>query len=72
VFDEDGAGIRDALVLAVWDLPADQEQTSWSGLARFRAPDHGAGTYILNVLDVTKSGYTFEIENSVLSASVTR
>ena len=41
------------------------------GLANFSTSD-GYGTYRLTVLDITKTGYSFDAANSVQSKSITR
>lgn len=76
VKDENGASVPNATVAVGWRLPDGTTQnqtaaTSSSGVARFSTKG-GRGTYTLNVNNITKSGYTFDRANSVLSKSVTR
>ncbi len=74
--DETGANIRNADVHALWSLPDGTLQnqivtTSISGFANFNISG-SRGTYTLTVEDTTKLGMTFDIDNSVLSKSITK
>lgn len=76
VEDENGTTIEDAAVYATWTLPdgTAQDQTATTnseGVARFRVRD-GHGTYTLTVVNITKAGYTFDPDNSVLSESISK
>lgn len=76
VKDENGASVPSAAVGVSWKLPDGTTQnqtanTSSSGVAKFNAKGI-RGTYALNVNNITKSGYTFDRANSVLSKAVTK
>ncbi|HET7112503.1 MAG TPA: PQQ-binding-like beta-propeller repeat protein, partial [Pyrinomonadaceae bacterium] len=76
VKDENGASVPNAAVAVTWRLPdgATQTQsatTSSSGVARFSTRG-SRGTYTLTVNNITKTGYTFDPANSVLSKTMTR
>jgi hypothetical protein len=76
VVDQDGSGVRSAMVSALWILPdgstmARTAYTNRRGVASFSA-SAGFGTYVLNVENIVKAGYTFDAANSILSASITR
>lgn len=76
VKDETGASVPSAAVSVSWRLPdgSTQDQTastSNNGVARFSVGGR-RGTYVLSIKDITKSGYTFDRTNSVLSKSITK
>jgi hypothetical protein len=76
VKDENGASVPNATVAVSWSLPDgttrnQSANTSSAGVARFSTKG-SRGTYTLNVNNITKSGYTFDRANSVLSKTVTR
>ena len=76
VTDETGAAVRSAMVQGRWTLPDGSSVTRYAysnkrGQAEF-STSGDRGTYTLDVLNITKTGYTFDAANSVLSASVTR
>ena len=76
VKDENGVSVSGAAVAVSWRLPDGSIQnqtanTSSSGVARFTTSGR-RGTYVLNVNNITKSGYTFDPSNSVLSKSITK
>ena len=76
VKDEKGASVSGATVTTSWKLPgsATQSQTSStisSGAASFSVKG-GTGTYTVTVTSITKSGYTFDPANSVLTKSITK
>ncbi|HEU4712541.1 MAG TPA: PQQ-binding-like beta-propeller repeat protein [Pyrinomonadaceae bacterium] len=74
VKDENGASISGAAVAVRWSLPDGTTQnqttnTSSTGVARFSTSGR-RGTYMLTVSNITKSGYTFDRSNSVLSKTI--
>jgi PKD repeat protein len=76
VKDADGAAVSGALVLATWAYPGggtatQTATTSSTGAAKFNTTG-APGTYTLTVTNITKSGYSFDAANSVLSKSITR
>ncbi len=76
VKDENGANIPNANVAVNWKLPDGTSEnqtavTSSTGVAKF-STSGGRGTYILTVNNITKSGYTFDPSNSVLSKAITK
>lgn len=76
VRDENGAAVRQALVVATWKLPGGvtQDHSVWTGRngdARFSTSPALAGTYTLSVTAIVKSLYTFNPSRSVLSKSIT-
>lgn len=67
--DENESGVRDAVVHATWTLPDNSvmDQYSKTGTrlrASFRIKAEIPGTYKLAIVEVTKSGYSFDPENS--------
>jgi hypothetical protein len=73
VTDGNGAAVSGATVAVTWKLPSGQTlnqsvATNARGLAVFNATDV-AGTYTINVTNITKTGYTFDSANSVLTKS---
>jgi hypothetical protein len=73
VQDGSGAAVSGASVAVTWQLPSGQTlnqtvATNSRGLAGFNATDI-AGTYTLTVTNITKTGYTFDSANSVLTKS---
>jgi putative pyrroloquinoline-quinone binding quinoprotein/IPT/TIG domain-containing protein len=76
VNDENGGSVSAATVAVSWRLPDGSTQnqtasTSSNGVARFSTTGR-RGTYTLTVSNVTKSGYTFDRTNSVLSKTITK
>ena len=65
-----------AAVKITWTFPDGQKQTQTAttnnkGIAKFTAI-RGHGTYILTVVDVSKTNYTFDKAGSILTASITK
>ena len=76
VTDEKGEAVRSAMVQGRWTLPDDSSVVRYAysnkrGQAKF-STSGDRGTYTLEVSDITKTGYTFDSANSVLSASITK
>ncbi len=76
VKDENGTAIPSATVAANWKLPNGKTQkrttaTDSSGNGTFNTKS-GSGTYTLTITNITKTGYTFDPANSVLSKSITK
>jgi hypothetical protein len=76
VKSENGVVVPVATVFVTWTLPggALQNQTATTnpkGIARFDLSG-GTGTYTLTVTNITKSSYTFDPANSILTRSITR
>lgn len=76
VKDEKGNVVASAQVQATWTRPdgsqaAQTATTNTSGVAGF-STSGGRGTYTLTVNNISKTGYTFDPANSVLSKSITR
>jgi hypothetical protein len=74
--DENGVSISGAAVAVSWSLPdgTTQNQTtnsSGTGVAKFSTSGR-RGTYTLTVNNITKSGYTFDRSNSVLSKTIVK
>jgi hypothetical protein len=74
--DENGVSISGAAVAVSWSLPdgMTQNQTtnsSGTGVAKFSTSGR-RGTYTLTVNNITKSGYTFDRSNSVLSKTIVK
>lgn len=75
VKDEDDTSLEGATVSATWTLPGGTIQnqiadTGGNGVAGF-ATARQSGTYILTVTNITRAGYRFDPDNSVLSKSTT-
>ena len=74
VRDQNGAAVSNATVAATWTLPsgATQNQTASTVAASTAtfSTKSGRGTYTLTVTNVTKTGYTFDPINSVLTKSI--
>jgi hypothetical protein len=75
VKDQQGATVSGATVATAWKLPngATQNQignTSTKGTASFTIKG-GGGTYTVTVTNITKTGYTFDAVNSVLTKRIT-
>jgi PKD repeat protein len=71
-----GTAVSGAVVTSTWANPGgttvtQTATTSSAGIAKFSTTG-GRGTYTLTVNNVTKSGYTFDPANSVLSKSITK
>ncbi len=76
VIDETGAAVRSAMVEGRWTRPDGSTIVRYAysnkrGQARF-STSGDRGTYTLTVANITKTGYTFDSANSVLSESVTK
>lgn len=76
VKDQTGASVAGATTAVTWQLPGGSTQsrvatTGANGTASFSATG-SRGTYTLTVTNITKSGYTFDRTNSVLSKSITK
>jgi hypothetical protein len=76
VKDENGVSIPSAAVSVSWRLPngSTQDQTdstSNTGVAKFTTNGR-RGTYTLSINNITKTGYTFDRTNSVLSKAITK
>jgi hypothetical protein len=76
VRDQNGVLLPGAVVYIKWTLPdgsvANQSATTNSnGIASFTVRGR-RGTYTLTINNITKSGYTFDSANSVLTRSITR
>ena len=73
VTDQNRGGISGATVLATWTLPdgSEQQQVATSGgngQARFSLSGPG-GLYRIDVTDISKDGYTFDPQHSILGAA---
>jgi PKD repeat protein len=76
VKDSVGAAISGAVVSATWTSPggaqvAKTATTGSTGIARFTTTG-GRGTYTLTVGTISKTGFTFDAANSVLTRSITK
>ena len=76
VNDSSGAAVSGAVVSATWTNPggataAQTATTNSTGIANFSTTG-GRGTYTLTVGNITKTGYTFDAANSVLTKSITK
>ena len=76
VMNASGAAVSGAVVSATWASPggttaAQTATTSSTGIAKFSTTG-GRGTYTLTVGNITKTGYTFDAANSVLTKSITK
>jgi hypothetical protein len=75
VKDQKGTAMAGATVMTTWKLPngTTQKQTSVTtgGNANFTVKG-GKGTYTATVTNITKTGYTFDSANSVLTKSITK
>jgi len=76
VQDETGAKMQNANVDATWTLPdgmpsAQMATTNQKGEAKFTVAG-GSGTYTLTVTGMSKLGFAFDPDNSVLSNSITK
>ncbi len=74
VQDESLTPVPQAIVHVTWTLPDGTDviriaRTNNSGKARFRVSGEG-GFYTITVTDITKNGYTFDPDNSVLSKTI--
>jgi probable HAF family extracellular repeat protein len=75
VLDENGAPVRQALVVGRWTQPngTEREQSAWTrsnGVAVFDTTGR-RGTYTLTVVNIVRSLYTFDPPHSVLFESFT-
>ena len=71
-----GATVSGAVVSATWTKPGgatvtQTATTGSSGIARFSTTG-GRGTYTLTVGNISKTGYTFDAANSVLTKSIAK
>ena len=76
VMNASGAAVSGAVVSATWAIPggataAQTATTSSTGIAKFSTTG-GRGTYTLTVSNISKTGYTFDAANSVLTKSITK
>ena len=76
VVDQDGVGVRNAQVTVSWFLAdgsnySETANSNRKGVAKFSTSGE-RGTYTLTVTNIARSGYTFDVANSVLSDSITR
>ena len=76
VKDQNGVSVPSARVAVTWRLPNGSTKhqtanTNTSGNASFSVKS-GRGTYTLSITNITKTGYTFDKANSVLTKSITR
>ncbi len=76
VKDGNGAAVSGAVVSATWAMPggataAQAATTSSTGIAKF-STSGGRGTYTLTVTNISKTGYTFDAANSILTKSITK
>ena len=76
VKNENGAALSGAAVYVTWTVPGGDTQdqvatTNSKGVATFTTSG-GRGVYTLTVTNITKSGYTFDPANSLLSKSITK
>ena len=76
VKDGDGAAVSGAVVSATWAMPggataAQAATTSSTGIAQFNTSG-GRGTYKLTVTNISKTSYTFDAANSILTKSITK
>jgi len=74
VVDETGAAVKSASVKGEWTLPDGSKvlrtaSSNKRGRASF-STDGERGTYTLTVLDIIKTGYSFDSANSVLEKSI--
>ncbi|MEW5986901.1 MAG: SBBP repeat-containing protein [Chloroflexota bacterium] len=76
VVDENGDPVPNATVYVRWEVSGggwpenEAALTNWAGIARL-AHIAGLGAYTIVMDTVVKPGYTFDPDNSVLSASIT-
>jgi IPT/TIG domain-containing protein len=76
VKDANGTAIPNATVAVTWTLPNGSTQnktgtTGTAGNATFKIKS-GQGTYRLTVTNITKTSYTFDKANSILTKSITK
>ena len=76
VEDSSGRAISGAVVSSTWAIPGggmvtQSATTNTTGIARFNTSST-RGTYTLKVNGISKTGYSFDSANSVLSKSITR
>jgi hypothetical protein len=76
VKDQNGAAVTGATVYATLTLPNNtvlnqSAVTASNGIATFNISG-GHGTYTLTAVNISKTGFTFDAANSVLSQSITR
>ena len=76
VRDGNGAAAASAAVDATWTLPDGTTQsqsvmTNSRGIANFSVRS-GRGTFTLTETNISKSGFTFDSANSVLTRSITK
>lgn len=74
--NENGSLIASASVTVSWTRPDGSKVTQTaltdaSGVATFTTSG-GRGTYTLAVTNISKTGYSFDPHNSILSKSITR
>ncbi len=76
VKNENGVAIQGATVAATWTLPNGTTQTTTgvtgrTGIAKLTVTN-GFGTYIITINNISKTGYTFDPANSILTGTITR
>jgi PKD repeat protein len=76
VNDSNGIAIPGAVVSSTWATPGggtvtQSATTNSTGIARFNTSG-GRGTFTLKVNSISKTGYSFDSANSVLSKSITK
>jgi hypothetical protein len=76
VTDQTGAAVPSAMVQGRWTLPDQSTEVRYvysnkRGEAKF-STSGGRGTYTLEVLNITRTGYSFDAASSILSASITK
>jgi PKD repeat protein len=76
VKDGNGAAVSGAVVSVRWTKPdgttvTQTATTSLTGIAKFNT-NSGRGTYKLTVSNISKTGYTFDPNSSVLSKSISK
>ncbi|HEY2712973.1 MAG TPA: PQQ-binding-like beta-propeller repeat protein [Chthoniobacterales bacterium] len=74
VQDGNGAAVAGATVAITWKVPSgatisQSATTNAKGLASFTTSDV-AGSYTLTVTNITKTGYTFDTANSILTKTI--
>lgn len=74
VQDANGVAVPGVTVAVTWNLPSGQttsqtRMTNTKGLASFKVTDT-SGSYTITVMNLTRTGYTFDPANSVLTKTV--
>jgi PKD repeat protein len=76
VTDELGENVSGAVVSATWTFPGgnsitQSRRTNRRGRVNFTARKGDTGTYMLDITEVTRGGFAFDPDNSVLNDSIT-